>query len=667
MVTKLPATETHPDNSLAVAEGLGGMMDDYCTQLAWKHLRGRAASIASLSTPGGVKARQQHIRATILKAIGGFPGQRSPLNARITGTLERNGYRVEKLVYESQPRHYVTANVYVPVGVPGPFPAVLGCMGHYEEGKAFEEAQRMFISFAKRGFVVLTYDPPDEGERKGYLDVDTGKLLIPTCPEAHTMAGLQCLLIGRNFAHYEIWDGIRAVDYLEDRADVDAKRIGVIGNSGGGTQSSYLAVVEPRLAAAAPCCYITSWEKLWTALGPQDAEQNLGAFLEDGLDYPDYLIAFAPKPFKIISAIRDFFPIEGARATHVEARRIYAILGAEERAGYFEYDDGHSWSKPKREATYAWMEKWLQGRPDSAPEADFEIEPIDGLNCTPTGQVLTSLGGLTVQQLAAAAAEEMYPRRRAATPEGAAQLPDLIVRRLKITVLPGVPKAELKGVVQRDGYRIEKVLLEPEPGIKIPTLIFVPHSEVGRVAPNAPLDPVGRHPTIIAVSEAGKSDGAAPGGEFERLVLAGNIVVAPDLRGLGESRTPRPLVVYSDLYDPDMRALVVGKTMAGMQVFDLLSAFAYAASRPNVDGARISIAGKGTAGIVGLYAAALQPRIERIAISGAISSYLDIMRAKIHQGIMDLVVPGVLYDFDIPDVVEYVGTFKVMMENPVIF
>jgi len=635
--------------------GWGGMIDDYCTQLASKHWRDRAGAIAALRTPEDVATRQRLIRETVLRGIGGFPAERTPLNARLTGTLERDGYRVEKLIFESRPRFYVTANVYVPTGIPGPFPAVLGCMGHYEEGKAFEEAQRLYIGLAKRGFLVLTYDPPDQGERKGYLDPATGQPLLATCPEGHTMAGLQSLLIGRNFAHYELWDGICAVDYLAARSDVDAQRIGAIGNSGGGTQSSYLAVVEPRLAAVAPCCYITSWEQLWTRLGPQDAEQNFVDGIKDGLDYPDYLIAFAPKPFLILSATRDFFPIEGARATHAEAKRIYAILGSAERAGFFEYDDGHSWSKPKREATYAWMERWLMGRAESAPEPEFEIEPIDRLNCTPTGQVLTSLHGLTVQELAVAEAQEIYPRRRAATPAGAAQLPELIMRRLKITRPEAAPRVESRGMVQREGYRIERVILEPEPGIKLPTWILVPDRSAGPA------------PAVIAVSEAGKSGAIVPGGELERRVREGCVVVAPDLRGLGETRTSRPLVVYGDLYDPDMRALLVGKTLAGMQVGDLLSVLAYAVSRPEIDGDRIALTGDGTAGIVALLAAALEPRIASVVISGALSSFMDFMRVKIHEGMMDLVIPGVLHDFDIPDVVEYVGTFKVTLVKPKIF
>jgi dienelactone hydrolase len=526
-------------------------------------------------------------------------------------------------------------------------------MGHYEEGKAFEEAQRMFISLARRGFVVLAYDPPDEGERKEYLDPGTGGLLVPNCPEAHTMSGLQCLLTGRNMAYYELWDGIRAVDYLCARPDVDERRIGAIGNSGGGTQCSYLAVLEPRLAAAAPCCYITSWETLWAALGPQDAEQNFPDFLRDGLDFPDFATAFAPRPFTVLAATRDFFPIEGTRAARAEISRVYSILGFGERAGYFEHDDTHSWSRPRREATYAWMERWLQGRNESAPEADTEIEPIEALNCTPTGQVLTSYDATTVQRRNAADAEGIHARRRAASPAGAAALGPLIARRLRVALPVAAGPAEARGFTGREGCRVERCVLETEPGIRIPILVFVPAAGGGR------------GPAVIAVNEGGKAEGAAPGGAYEQLARRGRVVVAADLRGLGECRTRRPAVVYSDVYDPDMRAILVGKTIAGMQVHDLLAVFAYAASRPDVDGSRIGIWGRGTAGIVALFATALEPRVARVVVAGAFLSYMDIVRARIHRGIMDAVVPGVLNDFDLPDVARFAGESRVALVNPV--
>ena len=634
-------------DSLDVTDGQRGMVERYLTGIAEKQWSERAAKVAAMRTPAEVEARQTYIRTKVLKALGGFPQTKSPLNARVTGTLKRDGYHVDKLIYESLPGYYVTANLYVPETGNGPFPAVLGTAGHSAAGKAYSIYQRPFITLAKRGFVVLAYDPPGQGERQEYLDLPektggTGE---------HTMAGLQCLLTGGNVARYELWDGVRAVDYLLTRTDVDPKRIAVIGNSGGGTQSAYMAVVEPRLAAAVPSCYITSWKKLWSGPGPQDSEQDFADFLKDGLDFPDFLIAFAPKPIQMLTAIKDFFPIDGARDTYAEARRVFGLLGKEDHVGYFEYDDGHGWSKPRREATYAWLEKWLQGREKSSPEPEFEPEPEPVLNCTPTGQVATSLKGKTVQLLNQEVAEDLYVRRTAASLKSAQQLRDLVRTRLDVAIAHGTPKTEAHGQIDRDGYRIEKITIESEPGITIPVLVFVPQHG-------------GRMPAVIVANEAGKAADAGPGGQMEALVRKGYLVVAPDLRGFGESANPTGKSGYKGQFQTAMRAILVGKTMVGMQTYDLLRAFDYVASRPDVNRERISVIGKGSAGVATIFAAALEPRIRKVVAENSLLSYMDLVRMKLHQGMADLIVPGVLRDFDLPDVAKALGNGKLFIVSP---
>lgn len=209
-----------------------GSVDGFLTEVAKQCWEERAAAVARIRTPDEVAARQAYIRKKVLEALGGFPTEKTPLNARITGTLERDGYRVEKLIYESLPRFYVTANLYLPTTGSPPYPAVLGASGHSANGKAMEAYQRVWISLAKRGFVVLAWDPPGQGERYEYFDAVRGKPRFGSTAE-HTMAGVQCLLTGSNFARYELWDAVRGLDYLLTRPDVDPKRIGVAGNSGG--------------------------------------------------------------------------------------------------------------------------------------------------------------------------------------------------------------------------------------------------------------------------------------------------------------------------------------------------------------------------------------------------------------------------------------------------
>ena len=638
LVSGLPAQE-----SLEVTGGLAGMLDRYLTQIATKSWGERAARVASIRTPSEVRARQDYIRRKVLEALGGFP-EKTPLNARITGTLERDGYRIEKLIYQSQPRYYVTANLYVPTRGRPPYPALLGTAGHSANGKAMEGYQRVWISLARRGFVVLAYDPPGQGERYEYFDVEKGKPRFGSTTE-HTMAGLQCLLTGTNFARWELWDGIRGYDYLLTRKEVDRRRIGVAGNSGGGTQTAYLQVVEPRLAAATPACYITSWEKLWGTAGPQDAEQNFAGFLRDGLDFGDFLIAFAPKPLKVITATQDFFPIEGARATFAEARRIYEVLGAAERIAFFEYNEKHGWSKPLRGATYEWMQQWLNGVKDEGLEEDFNTEPDANLNCTPTGQLATSLKGETVQSLNQVLAERIYRPGRI---KDAAKLRAAVAARLGVERGTGLQpvasrigfqpvQPQKTGTLTRPGYRIHKLAFETEPGITVPALLFA--GEGGEA----------KRPAVLYLNPAGKAADAAPGGEIEALVKAGQVVLAADLRGWGESGPPKKPGVYGGAYQPAMRAILVGKTMAGMQVYDALRLFDHLAASPAVDAARITIEGKGHGGIVGLYAAVLEPRIARVNVKGALASYMELVRAKLHENIIEMVVPGVLRDFDLPE------------------
>ena len=342
------------------------MTDRYLTRIAEGQWAARKAAIARIKSPADLAARQEYIR----KKLHGRSRRASREDAaqcphhRLSRTQRLSGRQADL----RKPAALLCHRKSLRAAGAGPFPAVLGTAGHSVDSKAEDLYQHTWISLARRGFLVLAYDPPGQGERIEYLDPATGKTRASGPTGEHTTAGLQCLLTGTNIARYFIWDGIRAVDYLLTRPDVDPKRIAVAGNSGGGTQSSYLAAFEPRLAAAAPSCYLTTWEKLWAGPGPQDAEQVFVNFLKDGLDFADFLIAFAPKPIHMAAAVRDYFPIDGARATYSEARALFQTAGAADHIGFFEFDDTHGWSKPRREATYRWFTRWLQNQSDDGIE-----------------------------------------------------------------------------------------------------------------------------------------------------------------------------------------------------------------------------------------------------------------------------------------------------------
>ncbi|RMG01562.1 MAG: metalloendopeptidase, partial [Planctomycetota bacterium] len=268
-------------------------------------------------TPDELSAYQERIRNFFFKQLGELP-ERTPLNARVVGTIPRDGYTVEKVIYESMPGVFVTALFYRPHGTP-PFPGVLVPCGHSANGKASEPYQRICILLAKNGIAALCYDPIDQGERLQFFD-EEGKP-APGNVKGHCRFGVGAILVGQNTATYRIWDGLRSMDYLASRPEVDANRLGCTGNSGGGTMTSYLMALDDRIVCAAPSCYLTTLPTVIRTINPQDAEQNIFGQLAFGMDHAEYVIARAPKPTLICCATRDFFDIHGTWETFRDAKR----------------------------------------------------------------------------------------------------------------------------------------------------------------------------------------------------------------------------------------------------------------------------------------------------------------------------------------------------------
>jgi len=428
---------------------------------------------------------------------------------------------------------------------------------------------------------------------------------------------------------------MRALDYLLSRKEVDAKRVGCTGNSGGGTLTTYLSALDDRIQAAAPSCYITSWERLLDALGPQDGEQNFPYWLSNGLDFPDFLYAFAPKPFLVLSAIRDFFPIDGARSTFAEAHKLYDNLSM------FEADDGHGYTAPRRAAAYRFFGRWLKGGEDNEPETDLPVSTAEELFCSRTGQISTSLDGEDVFSLNRRRVEESKARRPAFSRDMAQEVIHLQRLRGKVAV-------KRYGEVARPGYRIEKLMYETEPGILIPGLLFTPEGGPPK------------KPAILVADGKGKTASLA---RIEEFVRHGSVALSIDARGLGEGRD-ETREIFGD-FTHSMTALLAGKTMVGMRVADILRGIDLLGERADVDAQRISAFGKGLGAVPMLYAAALDPRIGEVTLEEMLLSYQSMVDRRIHQQMFEHVVPGVLRYFDLPDLVKSIAPRPVHMVKPV--
>jgi dienelactone hydrolase len=276
----------------ASGPGPDAMMNTYLLRLAYEALDRRNADYERIKTPEQVAAWQRSRREAFLAALGGLP-ERTPLNARVTGRMDFADYRVEKILFESQPGFYVTGNLYLPL-TPGPHPVVVHPTGHSPTAKARDLYQRASIVMAKNGVACLCYDPVGQGERRHFFDAD-GKISFSGTTQEHNLMGVGSTLLGTSVARYMIWDGMRAIDYLQGRPDLDPKRIGAMGISGGGTMSAYLAALDERIGVAAPGCYLTGFRRLLETIGPQDAEQNLFGQIAVGLDHGDYVMMRAPE------------------------------------------------------------------------------------------------------------------------------------------------------------------------------------------------------------------------------------------------------------------------------------------------------------------------------------------------------------------------------------
>ncbi|MBL8206911.1 MAG: acetylxylan esterase [Blastocatellia bacterium] len=631
------------------------MLPEYVNAQAKALLAERARKIQGFTSPQQVAERKAYIRARMMETLGGAFPERTPLNARTVGVIEREGYKIEKVIFESQPRFYVTASLYVPTRGRAPYPAILFPLGHEEGAKAHDTWQQVLGSFAQKGYVALAWDQIGQGERVQMYDTDFGESKVRHSTTEHTILGIQCLLTGDNLARYTIWDGMRALDYLLSRPEVDATRIGLTGNSGGGTHTSYLAALEDRIHVAAPSCFITSWTALLDTIGPQDAEQNLVPWIGAGLDHGDFIYAFAPKPFLMLSAIRDFFSISGARSTYREAQGVYKLMGVPDKVSMVEADDGHGYSKPRRLASYRWFGRWLKGVDDQEPEPNVVLATEEELFCTESGQVTVSLGGETVFTLNQKRAEQLRPKSRPFAPEELRnRLPSLTAYEAPKNALVVKPYGE----IARAGYRIEKLVYESEPGIHIPALLFVP--EGGSV----------RKPAMIYVHGRGKSAAAAAGGEIEQFVKAGVIVLAIDVRGLGETRSRNTegnddFPVYFGDFESAMTALHIGRPLMGMRMTDVLRGVDLLAARLDVERAKIYGFGKDAGAIPLLHAAAMDDRISKIALEGMLASYQTIIQQRIHRQIFEQVIPGVLRSYDLPDVVTAIAPRQVWIVNGV--
>ena len=669
-------------------------------ELAAKQTAARREEIAKIHTLAEAKARQAKVRATMLRLLGPLP-ERTPLNAQVLGETQLDGFRIQKILFDSQPGFHVTALLYLPpMGAGEKLPAIVVAPGHGATGKASDFG--FASTFARNGFAVLSYDPIGQGERLQYPDpADPTKSLATRPTGEHAEASLQPVLLGESVAKYFLWDGMRAVDYLQSRPEIDPKRIGAFGCSGGGAMTALLGALDTRIAATGTACYITSFDTLLPAIGPQDGEQSTPGWIAAGLDFPDWVELAAPRPYAIVSTSGDMFPYAGARASASEARRFYALFdpisaGKGKELSSFAEGGGPASSLPiptvptlnpdtansvpptaplefivgpgghgNLRPLQAYIVRFFLNHlaysnaeprlpPPPAPGTNpFALPagvPAGALQVTSTGQVATAYpGSATVFSLNLAHFKSLPPPH----PLQLAGLKAAVRESIGPPIVRdpngyGTAEGQAAGVsIHGATYTAHR--FREETGIDIPYALAVP----AETKPGYP-----RKPAVLLVGEPPYTDQdrwafAKAGSRMDQLASGGNIVMAisprPAPAGIEEQKSP----ILGEFYLLGLRAELTGRSLLGMRVDDVLHALDELLRTCDVS--TITAEASGHEALVLLHAAVLDPRLKHITLKNLPPSYRATIADPLPKDIAEDLVPGVLLHYDIPDLIHALG------------
>jgi hypothetical protein len=593
----------------------------------------------------------KELKKKFIDAIGGLP-KRTPLNPQIMGTIDCGKYKVEKILFQSMPDFYVTGDLFLPNNkeFKPPYPGVLIPCGHYEDSKAHDEYQSMGVLCALNGLASFVYDPIDQGERVEFRTDKNNTITWGT--HAHNLNGIRSILLGRNIARFEIWDGMRSIDYLQSRKDINPDLIGVTGNSGGGTQTSYIMALDNRVKVAAPSCYIQNLNSQTKNAGG-DAEQLIFDQLAFGMDHPDYVLINAPRPVKILAATHDFFKISATWETFRICKRYYTDIGYSENLDILENDAGHNYNKTQREGAIRWLVRYLLGENKVIFEPKINLLSEKELNVSPTGRVLQIKNAKSVFDIQNEVLQKEIRQRKEFIKSNSIdkirkQILKLIgFKNCNYTELPGVIS---KGKVTTEKCEIQKLILAAGNGIYLPALLFIPFQDV-------------KKDQVLLVSENGKAYHLKEIGE---LIDKGKTVLSVDLPGIGETK---PKINGRPLYSKNLNtrdcfdAYLLGKSIVGFRTKEILTCTKFLMKR----GLRIpsiELIADGEVGVPALHAAFLNTELyTHINISNSLESWQDVIKSEKSFDQLVNIVNGALKYYDLPDLVKFLGN-KITIENP---
>jgi len=577
---------------------------------------------------------------------------KTPSRVIKAGEITCKGYSIEKLIMESLEGYYVPMNLYVPGSnlykntgvVPEKKPAILVNIGHYIEGKALEENQIMCANLALSGFLALTFDPVCQGERdmfpeRTYEHSKKDMWIV----EQHMMVGNQSYLLGENSVNYFINDAIKAVDYLTSRNDVDTDRIGVTGQSGGGTLSYLLASADDRIKAVAPVHCLSTMDRI-CANGIGDSEQSMIDMLYNGFDTADFLWLIAPRPLFIVAGIRDYFSIDGVHEIYQELKKVYSILGHERNIEKCEIDVGHVISKEVRESVYRFFNEVFMGKAQPGEEALVPVLSPEQLSCgvnvmksrTPLDYNLIKLNRLkALQETKNDSIKEVR--------ESVKKIFENYITEYEL-INDIVDKDNMRKMVFRDS---DSLSFEVETDISADrqnTLVYIDlenQIELSDKDKNTILkDGVKTAYFGNEESESGKAQN--------------NIAV---IRPFGcRSNSYKIGTGYDDETRLAYQGIVSGKNIFGIRLKEILFALDYISQKMLKDAdIKLEIHGRRQGALLGVFAGVINDNIPKIYCEDLIKSFSIIFGKNDYSMNETDIIPGILKEFDIDTLVSCLG------------
>ncbi len=622
----------------------GQQVHDWVLNRARDHFAVDATRKALMTDRARFETYRDECRRRYLDIVGPLAEATEPPRAETTGVLEREGYTIQKLIFRGRSGLYVTANAYFPAArSETPVPGVLMVCGHSAEGKAAPKYQRVCIDLVRAGFIVLIMDSPSHGEMVQCLDARSGEPLAGINTREHSYLQLAASVLNRNIMREFINNARAGLDLLASLPVVDATRLAVTGNSGGGHLTQALMMTDDRVQVALSGCSQTTRQKyLENGVRAYDGEQNYYGCIPAGLDYDDFFAAFAPRPVRIGAAAHDFYAIEGVLEILERARRIYRVFDAEDKIDVCIADEPHGYSAPLRRGCVEWFARHLLGKTVTPCDDDAPVEATETLQCTRSGQVILDVPDAP-SVLDLLRDEWKTVRRRAA----AAPPPTRLELRRRLSLPDAI---DAPAHVRRTAYGVEagitaeRIFFFSEPGIIVTAVVYTPFVPVTQA-------------TLLLIPDGTQGQTPYMDRILERLT-DGHLTMVFDPRGTGAVRMRQRnlgegLAIKSTEFRVANDHFMVGTSIAARRVYDVLRACAYLqarAERPH--SSPVEIEAHGWPAIYGLLAAAAADGVVAGALTGLPDSWEDLFLIENRDPDRfsePLIVPGLRGDIDLAE------------------